>query len=82
MTDKIIMTPIDELLNLVLEKERVKLKEAAKRFGVKKQQLEEWAKILESHDLITIHYPPLGDVELRKKVVKTDKKDDKKEVKK
>lgn len=70
MTDKIILTPIDELLNLVTERGRVKLKYAAKRLGVKKNQVEDWAKILESHGLIVIHYPPIGDVELRKKEAK------------
>lgn len=61
-------TPIDELFELVMKYGIVPLPDAAKKFGVTEAQLEEWAKILESHGLIEIHYPAIGKTELRKKI--------------
>ncbi len=60
-------TPIDELFELVMNEGIVKISDAAKKFGVTEAQLEEWARILENHELIEIHYPPVGKPELRKK---------------
>ena len=62
-----IITPIDELLEMVKKNGRIRTKDAAKRFGVSKSEIEEWGKILEEHGLIEIHYPPVGETELRKK---------------
>ncbi len=64
-----VTTPIDELFEIVMRVGRIKLGTAAKKFGAKKQQVEEWAKILEEHGLIEIHYPPFGEPELRKKTL-------------
>jgi len=61
-------TPIDKLFELVMNKGNVKIADAARQFTVSEEQLEEWAKILEEHGLIEIHYPPIGKPELRKKV--------------
>lgn len=61
-------TPIDKLFELVMNKGNVKIADAARNFAVSEEQLEEWAKILEEHGLIEIHYPPIGKPELRKKV--------------
>ena len=68
MTEKI-STSIDELFELVMRNGKIKLNTAARRLGVKKNQVEEWAKILEEHGLIDIHYPPFGEPELRKKTM-------------
>ena len=54
-------TDIDELYELVKKNGLVKLKAAAKKFRVKKEQIEEWGRILEEHDLAVLHYPPFGD---------------------
>jgi len=66
-TKREVATPIDELFAVVVENNKIKMGEAAKKFGVHKAQIEEWAKILEEHGLIKIHYPPIGEPELRKK---------------
>jgi len=54
-------TDIDELYEMVKKKGLVKIKSAAKRFRLKREQIEEWGRILEEHDLATLHYPPFGD---------------------
>jgi len=64
---KSVKTPIDELFELVLKKGKIRISEAARIFGVHELQIEEWAKILEEHGLIEIHYPAVGKPELRKK---------------
>lgn len=74
MPDNIITTSLDTLLDLIIKKGRIQLKDAAKVFSVTRAQIEEWAKILEEHDLIEIHYPPLGEPELRKKQPPKEKK--------
>lgn len=61
-------TPIDQLFELVMNSGTVKMADAARKFAVSEEQLEEWAKILEEHGMIEIHYPPIGKPELRKKV--------------
>ena len=65
-------TAVDKLLRMVREKGKVRMKEAAKAFGVPKEQIEEWADILEEHKLILVHYPPLGDaiIKVRKEAKK------------
>ena len=60
-------TPIDDLFELVMKDGRVKITDAAKKFGVFEARIEEWAKILENHGLIEIHYSAMGKPELRKK---------------
>jgi hypothetical protein len=65
---KRIETPLDELLELVMKRGTVKISEAAKAFRVKESQLEEWARLLEEHELIEIHYPTIGKPILKKKV--------------
>ena len=59
-------TQFDELVNLVNKTGIVKVSEVAKKFGITKQLAEEWGKILEDHKLVTLHYPTLGELELRK----------------
>jgi hypothetical protein len=65
---KRIETPLDELLELIMKKGTVRLVDAAKAFHVKESQLEEWARLLEEHELIEIHYPTIGKPILKKKV--------------
>jgi flagellar biogenesis protein FliO len=54
-------TDIDELYEMVKKKGLLKVKSAAKKFRVKREQIEEWGRILEEHDLAILHYPPFGD---------------------
>ena len=38
----------------------ISLEEISKKFGIDKALTEEWAKILEEHNLVELHYPILG----------------------
>ncbi len=58
---------IDDLLNLVKERKKIKLEEAAKELNLSESLIEEWAKILDEHGLIKIKYPLLGKPILMKK---------------
>ena len=60
-------TDVDKLVELVNRYERIKMGEIAQVFEVKMPIVEEWARILEEHDLIKVHYPPIGDAELVKR---------------
>lgn len=53
-------TPLDELYSLVQAKTSLPLAEVAKKFRISEELAEEWAKILESHHLLVIHYPSFG----------------------
>ena len=59
-------TALDLLYDLVNEKGKVCLSEVAKAFRITPAQAEEWGKILAEHDLVRIHYPPIGETELWK----------------
>jgi len=59
-----LITSIDRLYKLVLEKKRVRISTAARIFKVKPEKIEEWGKILEEHDLLAMHYPVVGDAEI------------------
>jgi len=63
--NNIITTPLDKLLDMVIKKGRISIKDAANLFGVSRDQINGWAKILEEHNLIEINYPPIGEPELR-----------------
>ncbi|RLJ06411.1 MAG: hypothetical protein DRP13_00910 [Candidatus Aenigmatarchaeota archaeon] len=52
-----IETEIDKLFSLVKKKGIVGFSEAAKKFSVSENEVEEWAKILEEHKLVKLHYP-------------------------
>jgi hypothetical protein len=60
-------TWIDALYQRILRKNKFSLDEAVKEFKVRKELVEEWAKILESHNLIEIRYPTLGSIYFVKK---------------
>ncbi len=60
-------TDIDRLYRLVNDTGRVSVGTAAEIFRLKKEQAEEWGRILESHGLIEIEYPAVGEVQLCKK---------------
>ena len=65
-TGKVIETDFDVLYKLVLQKSKMKISEVAKTFKIDKKKAEEWVTILDEHDLIKIHYPAMGEPEIRK----------------
>lgn len=69
---KVIETDFDVLYNLVMGKNKVKISEIAKMFKIDKKKAEEWIQILDEHDLIDIHYPAMGEPEIRK-ITKNEK---------
>ena len=68
------LTDIDKLLDLVNEKEKLPIEEVSGIFNISKKESEEWGKILKDEGLISLYYPTVGDVELRKK--KREKKEE------
>ncbi|MFH1210855.1 MAG: hypothetical protein V1645_02980 [archaeon] len=60
-------TDLDRLYELINEKGKITLSDVATGFNVSIEMAQEWARILESHDMITLNYPPFGEVELCKK---------------
>lgn len=57
-------TDLDVFYDLIKEKKHVKLSTAAKLFKVEKEIIIEWAKILESGNLVAIDYPRFGEPEI------------------
>lgn len=60
-------TDIDRLYELINQKGKLTISEISEGFGISKEMAEEWGKILEEHNLITLNYPPFGELELCKK---------------
>ncbi len=54
-------TSIDDLLHLVEKRGKLKVSDAARRFKLPKDKIEEWGKILEGKKLMRMHYPPFGE---------------------
>jgi len=53
-------TELDLVLELVEKNGSIPLAYVARKFGIKPEKAEEWAKILESHGLIKVYYPAIG----------------------
>ncbi|MDD5182462.1 MAG: CBS domain-containing protein [Candidatus Nanoarchaeia archaeon] len=62
-----IETGIDKLLELVEQKGKISTEDASKALKVDAKLVEEWASILDDHNLIKIEYPIIGTIELIKK---------------
>ncbi|ODS42664.1 MAG: hypothetical protein MSIBF_05010 [Candidatus Altiarchaeales archaeon IMC4] len=61
-----VKTSIDALYELVKKYKQVKINEAlVRKLSVSKVQIEEWAMILEEHNLLELHYPTFGEPEIR-----------------
>src|SRR3989338_8946753 len=56
----------DIFFELVSKNGRMRADEAARKLNVHHIQIEEWAKILESHDLVSIKKNPMGKLEIIK----------------
>lgn len=61
-----IETDLDKLVNFVNQVEAIKLSTVTKLFNISLKKAEEWAKILDSHNIVRLHYPGIGEPELRK----------------
>ncbi|MBN2250894.1 MAG: hypothetical protein JW724_02315 [Candidatus Altiarchaeota archaeon] len=60
-------TSIDRLYQLVDKYKRLKIDNTlSKKLGVSRAQIEGWAMILEEHNLVELHYPAIGEPEIRK----------------
>lgn len=76
-------TNIDRLFNLAQKHGRLKINdELAKKLGVTRTQLEEWAMILEEHNLLELHYPTIGEPEIKCSVKDKDHAEKQSEIKK
>lgn len=70
-------TEIDELYQLVRKEEKIPVAEAAEKFNVPQEKIEEWGKILEEHHLLDLHYPAFGHPTLRMKgISKPERKEE------
>lgn len=58
-------TDFDRLLELIKKYERLKLSDVAKIFGISIKKAEAWTTILEQHNLVEVHYPAIGEPELK-----------------
>jgi hypothetical protein len=64
-TEKI-ETAIDKLYQLVQKYKKLKIDDdLARRIGVSRSQIEGWALMLEEHKLVELHYPAIGEPEIR-----------------
>ncbi len=59
-------TDLDVLHKIIEKSGRIKLSAISRYFGVNQKKAEEWATILQEHKLAEIHYPPVGEPELKK----------------
>lgn len=63
---KVTETDFDRLINFVNQVGTIKVSNVARIFNISLKQAEEWGRILEEHNLLQLHYPPIGEPELRK----------------
>lgn len=54
--DELISTGVDQLINVVFNKKRVKLEDVANELGISQNVILEWVKILEDEGLIKVEY--------------------------
>ncbi|HJW96591.1 MAG TPA: hypothetical protein VJ485_00335 [archaeon] len=53
-------TNIDKLYGIINKRKQISFLDAAAEFGVEKERIALWAKILEEHKLARVHYPIFG----------------------
>lgn len=64
---KKVETSIDELHQLVQKYGKLRIDDKlTHRLGVNRSQIENWALLLEEHGLLELHYPAIGEPEIRK----------------
>lgn len=59
-------TDLDVLYRLIEQRGAIKLPAISKYFGIDRKKAEEWATILQDHNLAEIRYPAIGEPELIK----------------
>jgi len=64
MSDFIIETGIDKLIDLLSKKRKISLSEAARILNIKESQLEAWVSTLEDRGVVDLKYPVLGEPEI------------------
>ncbi|MBS3051379.1 MAG: hypothetical protein J4400_04475 [Candidatus Aenigmarchaeota archaeon] len=57
---------IDSLFEIVSRAGKIRADDAARRLNVHEVQIEEWAKILEDHEMVTLKKSPMGKMEIVK----------------
>jgi len=67
-----IKTGVDKLVELVSEQKKVSVDDAAKKLGVGKEVVQEWAEFLEEEGLVTIEYSLSKTWITEKKITKED----------
>lgn len=67
-------TEVDDMLEIISEKKKIRINKLAKLMKVKKSEVKEWTETLENWGIIEIHYPLFGDpvLTMAKRKVKTD----------
>ena len=63
-----IETDIDSVLKIVEKRGSIDIDMIKKELMIPEDKIEEWAKILEKHELLELHYPTFGKPKLRKKL--------------
>jgi len=58
-------TEVDDMLQIVSEKKKIRIDVLAKKMGVTEDKVEEWANMLEEQGFVSIHYPAFGKPEVR-----------------
>jgi hypothetical protein len=58
--EEFLETNVDRLYKVIKSRGSISFEEASGMLGVPEEKIEEWALILEAHNLIRIHYPKLG----------------------
>lgn len=58
-------TELDMLYNIVKKSKRITITEISEGFKISKEKAEEWARILDEHELLELYYPAIGEPELR-----------------
>jgi len=64
MVEFFIETSIDKLINLLREKKRLKLSDAAKTLNLSQKKIDEWVFMLEDKGIVDLKYPVLGEPEI------------------
>ncbi len=64
------LTDVDHLYEALLNEKSIKVSKVARSFSVPREKAEEWCRILEEGGLAILHYPAIGEPELRWKSIK------------
>jgi hypothetical protein len=64
MSDFVIETQIDKLIELLSKRRKIALSEAARTLNISENQLEMWVSTLEDRGVVDLKYPVLGEPEI------------------